>query len=52
MHACTANGLLLLAAVVVLAACGEEGERSDVAPASGNTLHVRVAGMVQSDGIT
>ena len=51
-HAYAASALLLLAAVVALTACGQEGERSDVAPASSNTLYVRVAGMVQSDGIT
>lgn len=48
MGACAA-ALLLLA---VLAACGREGDRDAQVPADGNTLHVRVAGMVQADGIT
>ena len=52
--ACThgVSALLLLAAALVLSACGEEARRGDAPGAGGSTLLVQVAGMVQSQGIT
>ena len=46
------SAFLLLAASLVLAACGEDARRGDAPDAGGSTLLVRVAGMVQSRGIT
>lgn len=50
-----AHGLpafLLLAVAFVLTTCGEEARRGDAPDAAASTLLVRVAGMVQSRGIT
>jgi hypothetical protein len=43
---------LLLAAALVLSACGEDARRGDAPVGGRDTLLVRVAGMVQSRGVT
>ena len=52
MRAVVALALLVLAAALALGACGEETPEADSPAPSRTTLHVRVAGMVQSLGIT